>query len=363
MLKIFSKRKKPDLFTALAEGDIEAFKALLDRGADVHTSNRDGDTALMLASHQGLEEIVSTLIEKGADIDKRNLGGYTPLLFAANVGREGIVRILLENGARADTTNNSGDTPLILAATNGHEDVVRLLLDHQPPEPSGPDDQNEGEEPLESVEAEEPEKDGSTDTEEDPPDLFNHDNGLAVAKNEEGYTALMGAAKGGHTAIVDALLERETHVDLRGPNGYTALMLAAENGRTDVVEKLLGHGADPNLSGTDNPIAATADSDDGNEDAFFFRPRQRRDRPQGHRRRNRAYRCGSKRAFVRHFDSCGQRGRSRRPESKGPHRADVRGHVRPCGRCPGINPKERRYPCAKPRRTDRADPRRRQRAR
>jgi ankyrin repeat protein len=67
------------------------------------------------------------------------------------------------------------------------------------------------------------------------------------ARNSDGYTALMAAAKNGQVEVVNKLLEQKANVDIKGYSGLTALMLAAENNRLSIVKTLLSRNADPNL--------------------------------------------------------------------------------------------------------------------
>jgi len=67
------------------------------------------------------------------------------------------------------------------------------------------------------------------------------------ARNSDGYTALMAAAKNGQLEVLNKLLEQKANVDIQGYSGLTALMLAAENNRLSIVKTLLSRNADPNL--------------------------------------------------------------------------------------------------------------------
>lgn len=72
-------------------------------------------------------------------------------------------------------------------------------------------------------------------------------------KNGDGTTALHAAARGGHLAVVELLLEHGAQPELADAQGNTALMLACRHGHADVVNALLnassqfskstGHGA------------------------------------------------------------------------------------------------------------------------
>ncbi len=55
-----------DLLKAAWEGQTEAVKALLAKGADVNAKGREGETALMWAEKHGRSEIVQLLKQAGA---------------------------------------------------------------------------------------------------------------------------------------------------------------------------------------------------------------------------------------------------------------------------------------------------------
>ena len=70
---------------------------------------------------------------------------------------------------------------------------------------------------------------------------------IVNAKNIGEWTALMEAAGGGHTAIVQALLDAGADINVKdNEGGLTALIVAAALGQTDVVKVLLDAGADVN---------------------------------------------------------------------------------------------------------------------
>jgi hypothetical protein len=69
------------------------------------------------------------------------------------------------------------------------------------------------------------------------------------AKDSNGWTALTGAARFGHTETVNLLLSNGADVNAEGYLlGVTALMSATTNGRTETVKLLLSKGADVNIS-------------------------------------------------------------------------------------------------------------------
>ena len=74
--------------------------------------------------------------------------------------------------------------------------------------------------------------------------------GLVGRQEDGGQFALMHAAKLGHTAIVQALLQASANVNLLCNGGRSALMWAARNGHTSVVKTLLQAAASVDLRST-----------------------------------------------------------------------------------------------------------------
>ena len=77
-------------------------------------------------------ETVRLLLEKGADINSSNDFGSTILILAAFIFDESseIVKLLLENGANVNLTNKDGETALIAALYSDNVETVKLLLEN-----------------------------------------------------------------------------------------------------------------------------------------------------------------------------------------------------------------------------------------
>ncbi|MEY4077882.1 MAG: hypothetical protein RIQ69_2252 [Pseudomonadota bacterium] len=73
--------------------------------------------------------------------------------------------------------------------------------------------------------------------------------------NHPGWTPLHYAATGGHTAIIQLLLDESAYIDAESPNGSTPLMMAARYGNDKAVQLLLSEGADHQLK---NQLGLTA---------------------------------------------------------------------------------------------------------
>ena len=95
---------------------------------NVDQRDRDGATLLTLASRQGQLDAVRELLRRGADVDRRGLSGFTPLCAAAAAGHDLVVQELLRSDAEPERWSAQGQPPLHLAARAGQARVVRTLL-------------------------------------------------------------------------------------------------------------------------------------------------------------------------------------------------------------------------------------------
>ena len=85
------------------EGDLEAVRFLIEKGADANAATDLGETPLMNAARVGNTETCLLLIEKGADVNaKDELLDYTAMHYAAASGKVELLDALLAAGGRAD---------------------------------------------------------------------------------------------------------------------------------------------------------------------------------------------------------------------------------------------------------------------
>ena len=71
------------------------------------------NTPLLLASSQGLVNVVDRLLEADASVDIMNDNGDTPLIWVCYKGHNGVVGSLLRAKVDIDILNHHGDNPLI----------------------------------------------------------------------------------------------------------------------------------------------------------------------------------------------------------------------------------------------------------
>ena len=113
---------------AAIRGDVEAVRALLERGADVQTARPDGMTALHWAAMRSDLELAEMLLYAGANLEATTrIGQHTPLHVAGRSGRAPVVQALLEAGADPHAVTASGATALHLAAQAGNGAAAAAL--------------------------------------------------------------------------------------------------------------------------------------------------------------------------------------------------------------------------------------------
>jgi len=150
------------LIFAAREGDSESAKALLDAGAQVNQQSEYGWSPLLTAVNNRNYQLAKLLLDRGADVNLANKGLWTPLYLATdNRNIEGgdypvpkadmdhleFIRLLLEKGANpnARIKDNTltrtiftmqwfledGSTPFIRAAQSGDTALMKLLLEYK----------------------------------------------------------------------------------------------------------------------------------------------------------------------------------------------------------------------------------------
>jgi len=180
-----------EIFAALATGQTETFKKLLDERPDlVNARNENGDSLLLSAVYMGRKDLFELLLEKGAGVS---------LYEASAVGLLDRVREQVEKEpALVNTYSHDGWTPLHLASFFGHPDVVRLLLAH-----------------------------GA--------DVDARSRSTRFAKEN---TPLHAAAANRQVGVAEILLAHGADVNAKDGSGYTPLALAA-NSRNDLMVVIL----------------------------------------------------------------------------------------------------------------------------
>ncbi|KAL2857230.1 ankyrin repeat-containing domain protein [Aspergillus pseudoustus] len=266
------KRIYSPLVAAALNGQEEAVRFLIDRGADPHVVVLgNGGNAIQFAALGGHASLVRFLVDLGVDFDLSDHERETALYWAAGAGHAHVVRILVAKGAETGHLGRWDCTPLICASAKGYDDVVRELLKSKDVDVSvriGEPDEFEqtaldvaammGRKQIVETLLSHPNVRGHgvmalrhtlirglvTDVER----ILEADPKILDRYREEYYeTALHTAAEAGTTEMVRFLLDRDDFaiIDDQDVNGDTALDRAIETGNFETVRAIL-HAAELN---------------------------------------------------------------------------------------------------------------------
>lgn len=94
----------------------------------IDLKDKNGRSALMMASLYGRKTLVVSLLGANAQVDLTDNRELDSLMLAAKEGHVLVVEILLASGANSDHTDARGRTSLMRAARNAHASVVEALL-------------------------------------------------------------------------------------------------------------------------------------------------------------------------------------------------------------------------------------------
>lgn len=203
----------------------EAAARLLAGGCDITARDRWGATLLHFATRGGSEGIIRLLVDSGLGIEEKDDKGETALHWAACIGSEAMVRILLELGADIEARHNHGWTVMHSAAASGHTDVLKLLREKGA--------QVCGDDLLWAA------REGHVAVVQTLLDW-----GIDInTRDSTGDTPICIAALEKHESVVRFLVQKGADVGAKNDHGGTALMNAAYNGTETIVQVLLESGA------------------------------------------------------------------------------------------------------------------------
>lgn len=113
------------------EGNVALMELFYLRGADLHRTNRFGETALMLAAWKNRKEALRWLLDHGARPNRGEANGreWTALHYAAFAGHVPLVEELLSSGADINARSTNGSTVVMMAAREGHAALAKRLME------------------------------------------------------------------------------------------------------------------------------------------------------------------------------------------------------------------------------------------
>uniref|UniRef100_A0A0K0ER37 NAD(+) ADP-ribosyltransferase n=1 Tax=Strongyloides stercoralis TaxID=6248 RepID=A0A0K0ER37_STRER len=109
---------------------IDTINLLLKYNVDANITNNKKETAIMLASACGHENIVKTLIDNKSDCNLQNECGKTALVYATLHNQISCIYVLLEKGADPNIVDDVGNTPTLYACKCDNENILRVMLQH-----------------------------------------------------------------------------------------------------------------------------------------------------------------------------------------------------------------------------------------
>ncbi|HET6492820.1 MAG TPA: ankyrin repeat domain-containing protein, partial [Burkholderiales bacterium] len=218
------------LLRAAGGGHRDTVELLLARGADPFAPSPAGDPPLSLAIRLGWMRLIERLIACGVDLDAADSHGMTALHLCAALAREPALKLLVLHGASPDVRAADGQTPLGVTLSAGRRDLADWLDWRGWPLPKRA--LRDSDIPAAAIV-------GDSDAVRRLLDL-----GLAVdTVDEQGCTALLRAAGGGHRDTVELLLARGADPQLAAHTGATPLSAAVSMRQGEIVDRLLAAGA------------------------------------------------------------------------------------------------------------------------
>src|SRR4051812_2012575 len=232
------------LILAAKNGSASVMAPLLKSGADVNAATSNGTTPLMFAAASGNVDAVNTLLEAGADVNaKESVRGLTPAMFAAASNRAAVLEVLAKKGADLKATSKVTD----LAALSKDPAALRDITFGNPAPPGEPPAGGRGPTPP----ANGPGGRGGRGNQVAGVDRNYQLNELVAAQG--GLTPLLFAAREGHAASVNALLDAGADVNQVSAGDKTSpLLIATINGHFDLAMLLLEQGADAQAASENN---------------------------------------------------------------------------------------------------------------
>lgn len=108
----------------------DLLREVLDRGAPASPVRPFAPNPLLIAAQSGRAPHIQLLLERGAQVDTTDADGKTALMYAtAATGTPEVLRTLLHAGARIDHADHKGQTALMWAIAWNDSRYVELLRD------------------------------------------------------------------------------------------------------------------------------------------------------------------------------------------------------------------------------------------
>mmetsp|Transcript_26637 Transcript_26637/g.29029 ORF Transcript_26637/g.29029 Transcript_26637/m.29029 type:complete len:275 (-) Transcript_26637:237-1061(-) len=206
------------LLESAIRGDVDGISAALDAGEGIDVVNDKGWSAARFAVALGDLNFLRAVIEAGIDLNNPDNDGVTPLIAAAEVGDREAVELLLAGNASPLQVAADG-TDAFKAAERSGRGVIQLLIAEAST--------------LHAINA------------DDLPNVLQsiRRGSYVNIRNGAGWTPLILASARNNVEAVKELLAAGADANRTENDGWTALHFAADAGNDKVVDALLAAGA------------------------------------------------------------------------------------------------------------------------
>ncbi|AKJ41080.1 ankyrin repeat domain-containing protein [Pragia fontium] len=118
-----------EFLLAAEKGQLNVLESCLQTGLDINVTNRQGRTAIIIASLHKQYECVSFLLHAGADINIQDQTCFNPFLLSCLNNDLQLLRIILPANPDLTVLTRFGGVGITPASEKGHVDIVRELLE------------------------------------------------------------------------------------------------------------------------------------------------------------------------------------------------------------------------------------------
>ena len=127
-LNVSNSRGYTPFILATYHGHDEAASALVDAGADACALDEKGSNAYMGVAFKGYLHTAKWLLEHtSCDVNHINGAGQTALMMASLFGHEEIVKLLIQHGADPKIVDDQGNTAESLAQGQGLTQILNII--------------------------------------------------------------------------------------------------------------------------------------------------------------------------------------------------------------------------------------------
>lgn len=233
--------KKTSLFYAIDNKNNEVAEYLLNIGASINIYHNEKENLLLLATEKDLNtNVIKSLIEKGLDVNSISKDGNSPLSFASFNGNVEVVKLLISKNANVNNINDFKNSPLLLASffkkknlKTNYDEIISLLIENN----ADTNFVNNNSENLISLAIE----NSDISTLDKIIKKVNYDKNIL---DKEGNNLFLIASKKGNDAILEELLKRGFDINSKNYNEDNGINLAIKNNKINTAFFLKSKGID-----------------------------------------------------------------------------------------------------------------------